>query len=66
MAKDQSSGANDSKYFIYNNIQENIGFEYSFQLFFPLKFCKTYQDMFNKEFIFTIGFPIGYNLLWVG
>jgi hypothetical protein len=25
-------------------------FKYSFELFFSFKFCKTYQDMFNKEF----------------
>ena len=25
------------------------GFKYSFELFFPFKFGKTYQDIFNKQ-----------------
>ena len=36
----------------YINIQVNIGFTYSFEPFFPLKCCQTYQDMFNQEFNF--------------
>ena len=30
-----------SKYWVYSLL---------FELFFPFKLCKTYQDMFNKEF----------------
>jgi hypothetical protein len=36
----------------YINIQVNFGFTYSFEQFFPIKCCQTYQDMFNQEFNF--------------
>ena len=32
------------------NIQINIWLKYSFELCFPVWFCKTYQDMFIQEF----------------
>ena len=34
---------------IFINIQVNIGLRYFFEPCFPVKVCKTYQDMFNQN-----------------
>ena len=50
--------------YTYINIEINIGFRYSFDLFFPFMFCNTYQDMFNKEFNFLNIFKQDYQCIF--